>query len=466
MKKQRIILDSVRKTIEKYRLIKNNDKILVAYSGGVDSTALLSVFLELRRDFDFDIFLGHFNHRLRPAAFEDEQFVRSVARRYSLALFVGSEDVRRHAKLRHLNLEEAGRILRYAFLTQTAQKIGAAKIATGHTMDDQAETFFLRLLRGSGLRGLGSISLIVEGKIIRPLLYVQREDIEEYIRDRGLEFRIDESNRDRRFARNRVRHDLIPYIRDHYDPKIISRIGKIVSILQEDEILLERLARVEVKERIVQRNEKICLDLKNTSVLPLGLARRIIRDFITRVKGDLRGISFEDIERILSLEEGKSIHLKRDLVLKRDGGMVCPRDEPSLKIEYAYRWNGSKALIIKELLLTVKAKRIKHGSSPFVFDDEKRAYVDGKKLAFPLFIRNRLEGDRYRPLGAPGHKKLKEIMRAKGIPVEDREKRPVFISEKEIVWILGLPVADQFKIDEKSEEIVEISVFRSQIKSR
>jgi tRNA(Ile)-lysidine synthase len=195
------------------------------------------------------------------------------------------------------------------------------------------------------------------------------------------------------------------------------------------------------------------------------LARRVIRGFITKVKGDLRGISFEEVERILNLEEGKSFHLKRDLVFKRNKGMVCPQGKLPLKVEYAYRWNGNKALVIKELRLTVKVKRMKLGSSPLVFEDDKRVYVDGKKIAFPLLIRNRLEGDRYQPLGAPGQKKLKEIMRAKRIPLEDRENRPVFVSGENILWILGLPVADQFKVDEKSEEIVEISVSRSPIKS-
>ncbi len=466
MKAQPMILNSVRETVERYRLLKRKDKILVAYSGGVDSTALLSVLFELRRYFGIDIFLGHFNHRLRTAALEDERFVRNVAQRYSLPLFVGSEDVRRHAKSKRLNLEEAGRTLRYAFLARTAQKIGDAKIATGHTMDDQAETFFMRLLRGSGLRGLGSISPIVEGKIIRPLLFVQRKDIEDYIRTKGLEFRVDESNRDRRFARNRVRLDLIPYIQENYDPKIITRISKIVSILQEDENLLERLAQMETKERVIQRNGKICLDVKEMSVLPLGLARRVVRDFVTKVRGNLRGISFEEIQGILNLKEGKSFHLKRDLALKRDRNMVCPGDKPARRIEYAYRWNGSKPLTIKELLLTVEARRIKRGSSSLMFDDNARVYVDGKKVAFPIMIRNRLEGDRYQPLGTPGHKKLKEIMRAKNIPLEERRKRPVFISREDIVWVLGLPVADQYKIDENSEEIVEISVSRSQIKSR
>ncbi len=465
-KKPHIILDSVRQTIERYNLLERTDKILVAYSGGVDSTALLSVLLELRECFEFDVFLAHFNHCLRPAAWEDERFVRKVARCYSLPLFVGSEDVRSHAKSKRLNLEEAGRTLRYAFLTRTAQKIGGAKIATGHTMNDQAETFFMRLLRGSGLRGLGGISPIVEGRIVRPLLFVRRKDVEDYIRYRGLEYREDESNRDRRFVRNRIRLELIPYIQERYDPKIVDRIGRIVSILQEDEILLERMARTEAKERIVRTKGRTCLDVRNLSALPLGLARRLVRDFITEVKGDLRGISFDEIERILYLEDKKSFHLKRDLVLRRNRDMVCTRRKSHEKIEYAYRWNGRKALVIEELLLTVKARRIKCGSFPLVFDDDARVYVDGKKIAFPLLIRNRIRGDRYRPLGAPGHKKLKEVMRAKGIPSEEREKRPVFISGGDVVWILGLPVADRFKIDEKSEEIVEISVSRSPVSSR
>jgi tRNA(Ile)-lysidine synthase len=461
-----MILDSVRKTIHRYHLLRNHDKILVAYSGGVDSTALLSVLLELRKDFEWDMFIGHFNHRLRPAASEEEQFVRSVARRHALPLFVGSEDVRCYAKSRSLNLEEAGRMLRYAFLNEAARKIGGAKVATGHTMNDQAETFFLRLLRGSGRRGLASISPIVEGTIIRPLLFVQRKDIEDYIQKRSLDFRVDESNQDRRFARNKIRFDLIPYIQEHYDPKVIARISKITSILQEDEILLERLAQREAKERIIPKNGKICLDVNNLSAQPLGLARRVVRDFITAVKGDLRGVSFDEIERVLNIEEGKGFHLKRNLMLERDKDMVCPKHKSSVKIEYAYRWNGSRSLVIKELSLTVKARRIKRGSSPLVYDDDARVYADGKQIEFPLSVRNRLEGDRYQPLGAPGHKKLKEIMRAKDIPLGEREKRPVFVSGKEIVWVLGLPVADRFKVDEKSEELVEITVSRDRIKSR
>ena len=149
-----MVLDTVKETIRKHNLLEKKDLVLLSYSGGLDSTGLLAVLLELREEWLLELYLGHFNHCLRPKAGEDERFARKVAKEHALPLFVASEDVRSFAKQHRLNLEEAGRMLRYEFLEKMAQKIGGAKIATGHTMDDQAETFFLRLMRGSGLKGL------------------------------------------------------------------------------------------------------------------------------------------------------------------------------------------------------------------------------------------------------------------------------------------------------------------------
>lgn len=453
-----MVLETVKKMIEKYKLLTREDKVLVAFSGGVDSSALLVVFLELRKEWALDLFLGHFNHQLRPGAFEDEQFVRRVAKQHSLPLFVASEDVRGYARDRGLNVEEAGRALRYDFLIRTAQKIGDAKVATGHNMNDQAETFLMRLLRGSGLKGLGSIFPIIEGRVIRPLLFVERKEIEAYLRQKSIEFRRDESNLDRRFTRNKIRIDLIPYIQENFEPKIIPRICRAVSILQEEENLLEKLTRMEVHETIIQKKDEVYLDLKATSALPRGLARRVVRDFIKKLKGDLRGISFEDVERILDLRERQSFHLKKRFLLTKNDDLVYLKKIPSRKIDFEYVWDGNKPLVIDELHLTVIAKRLKHGSSPLVFDDDSRAFLDGKKIGFPVKIRNRREGDRYQPLGAPGQKKLKEIMRAKRISLEERDRRPVFVCEGEIIWILGFPVGEKFKIDDKSEDVIEICV--------
>jgi len=452
-----MILETVKETIRKHNLLEKKDLVLIAFSGGLDSTGLLAVFLELRKEWCLDLFLGHFNHRLRPGAGADEQFVRKVAQEHALPLFAASEDVRSFAKINRLNLEEAGRMLRYEFLLKTAQKIGGAKIATGHTMNDQAETFFLRLMRGSGLKGLGSISPVVEGRIIRPLLSVQRKDIAEYVAKKGWAFREDESNLDRSFARNKVRLDLIPYIQENFEPKIVHRIGKIVTILQGEEDLLGKLTSQETKKAIFLDNEEVRLDLKALLTRPRGLARRVVRDFIQRLKGNLREISFEDVEALLDLDEGESFQLTRELLLKREKGLIFCRPELPDRVAYEYEWDGSSPLVLAELNLNIKAERIKRPHS-FAFDDNVKAYLDGKYILFPLQVRSRLEGDRYQPLGAPGHKKLKEIMRAKAIPLTEREKRPVFLSGDEIVWILGLPVAEKFKISDKTKEVLVLTV--------
>jgi tRNA(Ile)-lysidine synthase len=456
-KQNKMILDRVKKTIQEYKLLERKDRILVAYSGGVDSTGLLTLLLELRQEWFFELFLGHFNHKLRHAADEDEQFVRRVANRYSLPLFVGSKDVRSYARKKRLNIEEAGRELRYDFLKKTALKIGTAKIATGHTMTDQAETFLMRLMRGSGLRGLGGIFPSVEGKIVRPLIQVERQDIEAYLKEKGIEFRIDESNLDRRFLRNRIRLDLIPYIKKNFEPEIVSSLARIASIIREEDSLLEKIAQEKAKKAISKGNNRISLQVKLLSSFPRAMARRVVRDFISELKGNLREISFEDVESVLRLKEGKEFPLRKDHILRREKNQIFLKSKTPPKVKYEYRWGGKGPLEIKELKLKFEGKKIKRGKSlPNDFDDQTRAFLDLGKLKFPLLVRNRREGDRYQPLGAPGQKKLKEIMRAKGIPLSERERRPVFLSGDKIVWILGLPVSEKFKVEKGTSDIFAI----------
>lgn len=457
MRPEAKILKAVRSTIKKYSLLEKNDKVLIAYSGGLDSTALLAVFLKLRPEWSLSLALAHFNHKLRAAADEDLLFVQQAAQKHTLPLYVGSQDVRSYARERRLNLEEAARNLRYDFLLKTARKSKATKIATGHTLNDQAETFFMRLLRGSGVSGLAGIFPVVEGLIIRPLIQVEREDIEAFLRTKSLEYRVDESNFDRRFLRNKIRLELLPYLKKNFEVKVIPQVGKTAAILQEENAFMERLAEEEAQKAVLQSGKRIELDLGALCSLPKGLARRLVRHFILRVKGDLRRISFEDVESLLSLGEGKDWHLKKDLVLRREQGRIFLKDEAAAVRPYAYSWDGIDVLVIPEAGLKFKGMEMEKTArfSP-EFDDPTRAFLDLSKLNFPLAVRSRRQGDRYHPLGSPGQKKLKEIMRAKRLPLDQREIQPLFLSGKEIVWVPGLPVSEKFKVDDQTKKIFVI----------
>ena len=453
-----MFLKKVKETIQEFGLLELGEKILIAYSGGPDSTALMLALLDLQPEWELELELGHFNHQLRRSADDDEQFVRRVAGEFSLPLSVGAEDVRRVAVEQGMNIEEAGRSLRYRFLQETARTTGCNKIATGHTLNDQAETFFMRLIRGSGLKGLSGIFPVIDGLIIRPLLGVERQDVESFLQSRNAPFVVDRTNSDRRFLRNKVRHDLVPFFEAGFDPKIVSRIGKITSILREDEAVLGELASEEAKKVICEKDGRLCLNWAALASLPLGMARRVVREYILALKGDLRRISYEDVENVLIMEAGKEIQLKKDLLLRRERNLIFCLTGDVEKTEFEFLWSGDCPLDIAPLNLHLKGQNQKTGPDSLIYDDRLRVFLDRKKLRFPLTVRTRREGDRYHPLGAPGRQKLKEILRAKSIPTPNRDRLPVVLSAGEIVWVTGLPVSEKYKVNPQTEDVFMISV--------
>jgi tRNA(Ile)-lysidine synthase len=467
-----MIIKTFIETIHDFNLLQRGDKVCVAFSGGRDSTALLSLFLEIQRDWDLSLYLCHFNHGIREGAAVDERFVRAVAKSLKIPLFLESADIPTYAKQNKMNLEGAGRVLRYEFFDRIADTIGGAKIATGHTMSDQAETFFLRLIRGSGARGLAGIYPAVEGRVIRPLLRIDSEGIEDYLEKKKLEYRIDESNSDPSFLRNRIRSDLIPYLKANFDPKIVPRLGKLTSLLMEEDALLESLSATEAQDVMAQdvireSDSRVSLDVKRLLALPLAIQRRVVRRFVHTLRGDLRRISFEDVEQILRLGEGKEFSLKENLVLRREQGLVFLKEDLPPVAEYTYSWTWSQILNLKELGMRIEGKKQDLETYfPLKTDDRLEACLDWDKLVFPLHVRNRQGGDRYQPLGSPGRKKLKEIMRAKGISQRERNRHPVFLSGDDIVWVLGLPVSEKHKVTPRTRKVFVITAIPNEVPSR
>ena len=445
------------------RLLVPGDRVLAALSGGPDSVALVALLLKLRGEMPLEIRLAHFNHRLRDEAGEDVRFVRGLARRWVLPLDVEAADVRSFASGRKLNLEEAGRELRYRFLRRAAEAAGATKIATGHTMTDQAETVLMRLMRGTGLAGLAGIAPVVAGApcpVVRPLLDISGPDLRVWLGAQGLPFREDASNRDLRFLRNRIRAGLLPELARRYEPRIVAHLARLAGIVREDDELLHGFIRELADEFILRDGREVLLDLKTLPLVIPALARRVAREFLREIAGSLRDVSYDDVASLLALGEGKELTLRKGLVLRREGGRVGLKKRTSTSRPYETSWDGRRILVLEAAGLTLEGTRRKANPSnqSFKNDDRAGADLDAAKLVFPLTVRSRKPGDLYRPLGAPGRKKLKEILRAKGVPAGVRARLPVVLSQGEIVWVPGLPASEKHKISKTTTRVFSIRV--------
>lgn len=448
-----------KRTVERYGLIKPGETVLAACSGGPDSAALVDLLVELRRDLPFELAVGHFDHRLRPGSAADAEFVRRLAKDLGLRFFFGRRDVRAYARRENLNLEEAARILRYEFLRGAAKKAGATRIATGHTLTDQAETLLMRLLRGTGLTGMGGIQPVASDGLIRPLIEIEKPDLEAYLLERNRAFLRDETNADRRLFRNRIRLELLPFLEERFEARVVRHLGRLALILQDEERAMEDVAATVLGRTASWRQGSFELDARELAALRPGLARRVVRAFLKELRGDLRGVTFDDVEDILSLADGREKTVRQGLVVCRRAGRIARKAEPAAEAARAFarRWDGLSELEIPEIGLRMRGQKLKPGER-LVFDDRRRAYFDLKKLVFPLVIRSRKPGDAYRPLGAPGRKKLSEALRDKGVPQADRDRTPVFVSGFDIVWAPGLPVSNGHQVTALTKAILLVEV--------
>jgi len=289
----------VRRTIRKHALARVDARVLVALSGGADSVALTHLLIELQSTGDLAVAgLAHFNHRLRGAdADADEAFCHAMAASLGLPIEVGRADVRQAAREAGRSIEDAARELRYAFLEAAADRLRADAIAVAHSLDDQAETFLLRLVRGSGSRGLAAI-LPRAGRVIRPLLEIARADLRSYVVERGLTFREDPTNRDVSIPRNRVRHELITYLEREFNPGINRVLAREAALARDDEDYLQRQA-IDFARTIVLpiTDGKTGIDTAALRSLHPALAARIARYALT-LRAHGRFVGADHVERL------------------------------------------------------------------------------------------------------------------------------------------------------------------------
>lgn len=424
------MLQQIRRTLTRAALLRPGDRVLVALSGGPDSVALLAALVALSPGLEIEVRAAHFNHHLRGAESQrDQQCAQRVAMTLGVPCVVGDAVALAGAA----NLEARARQQRYAFLTAVAEAEACTKIATGHTMDDQAETLLMRLLRGSGADGLVGIHAARDRRIARPMIDCSRQQVLAFLKAQALPFCEDSSNRDRRLLRNRVRHDVLPLLRS-INPHVVRALASTATIVADEVGLLEEDVRVRLPV------EASCLPLAVIVTAPPALRGRVVRTWLRGQRGDLRRLTAAHVHAVVDLAFGRQPNAS----VRLPGGERVVRQYDQL------RWGHDAAPAVDEKcheLVAGSAVSLASGwciraelvePRPRRPADLWELAADAAVVSTPLLVRHARPGDRVRPLGMRGHRKLQDIFVDRKLPRSERCSVPVVEAAGEILWVPGV----------------------------
>ncbi len=447
----------VRETIAARGLIEPGSRVVAAVSGGADSTALLVILKELSGEMDLELAAAHLDHRIRRGSAKEQLAVARFASSVDVPLLAGSIDVPAEARKRKIGIEEAARILRYRFLERVAADFGARTVALGHTRDDQVETILHRILRGTGWRGLMGIPPR-RGIFIRPLLDCGRSELIDFLEERKIAYITDESNRDEKYYRNRIRNRLLPYLRRHFNPAVDESIGRLQESLEEGWRRLEGplLGMIPGPE-------------KDGSVrLPLNELNRI-GDFEIYLVIDLtlkeRFCLFQDFEKkhfdavkrlVRESQSGKRIALPHGIRIEKDQRSIVVRLKGDISIvpgELLVPAEGSYRLPFWNLRLEVDSIP---PSEAGVWNDREAHFAS---IRFPIRVRARNAGDRMTPFGMRGRKKLSDIFIDRKIPLGMRDRYPVFEDRGGPFWVPGVATDERTRIKSGTRRVTRMRLF-------
>ncbi len=445
------MLDKVKTWCLKHHLIDNNDKLIVACSGGPDSLAMLNILQQLSQEFNLTLIVAHFNHKLRgQESDEDEAFVKAFAQANNLTFASTGVDVNQYCQNNKLSLEEGARILRYQYLRTLAQQHQADKIAVGHNKDDQAETVLLNLLRGAGSCGIAGISA-KSCDIIRPLLSTTRTEIESYCQQEKLVPRIDKSNLEPCYLRNKIRLKLLPQLLQ-YNNSIVETLWKTAEVIGTENDYLATEAQKVWTEVISITDEIIVVKKGLFNNLHKALQRVIIRQIIEQKQGHTKGISFEHIEKVINYvattKSGGIIELPQQLLVEnkyQEFQFYFATEKHKLPQIMAQELPVSATTILQGFSGMIKVEVLDNYVKPY----DNQAIFDYDKIVLPLYVRSRKDGDVFKPQGFNGRKKLKKFFIDQKIDQDQRFMIPLLCdSTNQILWVLGYRQSSIASIDE------------------
>ena len=452
-------------------MILPDQRIVLGVSGGPDSMALLYLLYDLRADLGCDLHIAHLDHRLRGEESKaDAVYVREHAQKLDLPITSEAVDVRSVITSKE-SLESGARRVRYEFYERVMANTEADRVALGHNADDQAETVIMRLLRGSGARGLGGIPPVRDSKFIRPLIEVSRTEIEDYLQTLHLTPRQDLSNLSIVYRRNKIRHELLPALEREYSPNIKRILQQTGDVLRAEDELLTALAQEAMGDSVEYVNDgAIMIRISSLKEYHLALQRRIFRQIIKELVGDLRRFDYDHIRDLLDLAlcgtTGSVINLPRRISAEKvyNGLILRLEGRSEMRMEsFDYPVNVPGETEIADLGLSIKTVGPEKARGDYKKSGPNREFLketlDYDKINGGLHLRNRRPGDRFWPLGMSGMKKLKNFFIDEKVPRASRDSIPVLTDAGNIIWVVGRRIDDRFKItaDTKTQLTVIIT---------
>jgi|HubBroStandDraft_1064217.scaffolds.fasta_scaffold03146_5 tRNA(Ile)-lysidine synthase len=497
---------SVLQHIRNAGMFAPGDRVGVAVSGGADSVALLRILEGIHMELGISLSVVHFDHQLRGAESDrDAEFVSALAGSLGLDFVLHREDVAAAAERHGWNIEEAARTLRYAFFQRVIDQSRATRIAVAHTADDQAETVVSHLIRGTGPAGLGGIYPVAGsagGTIIRPLLSFRRSALRSYLEALGQTWCEDSSNADRRRMRARIRAQLLPVLERDFSPRIVEHLCELARLSREEEVfwsaLIEESYRSLVQSNVQSRDQALSVSVvglldplaracnarvtrqrnpdTQCEAISRPLTERLIRRLYEGVRGDCRGLGADHVEQVIRLAatstSGRRIELPGDIVVerrfndlffsRRAGTASGQSDRETISTPNAYQYTvvlpsaGSASVSVPELGSRFHLKLIDWAEAQRETRRDNQTF-DADSLRTPLILRNWRPGDAYTPHGRRQPRKLKEMLLAARVPVQERREWPVLESAGFVIWARGMPVAQAVRACKKTRVAVVIA---------
>lgn len=465
------MLDRVICDIDKYSILNGKSTIIIAVSGGPDSICLMDIFAKIKEKYQLKLFCVHINHMLRDIDSDnDEKFVNKLCKTYEIECFTSKVDVKAFSQENKLSIEESARELRHSELKKYLKELSANAIATGHNKNDQAETLLMRILRGTGTLGLQGMNYC-DGNIIRPLLGIDRKEILNYTKKENLEYRIDNSNSENIFTRNKIRLDLIPFITENFNSNIIENLYKLSFQIREDNSFIDKVSDRYYDECVFSDNKNIIVKINEIIKYEKSIINRIIKRILSNLTGSNRNFEFKHYLKINELLftkiTGKKINLPNKVIIIKDYEFIKfsiskeelikdkhieDKEYKILNIPGKMRYESVE--IIAEIL---EKQNFDFNDINNVNEKSKIQYFDLDLFQKPIHIRHRMDGDKIFPYLSNGFKKLKKFFIDEKISRDLRDEFVLLACENEILWIFGLRSSNRYRISENTTNILKIT---------